>query len=83
MTEPDILNRKIRDLMDWETIAWRRISDPSVTTFERREIRNHLKVCEEELRHCLAIQSERIRARRAAEIRDTPVPKFRVLATKF
>jgi hypothetical protein len=84
MTEPDNLSLKIRELMDWQTIAWRRVADPVVTPYERREIRNHLKTCEDELRRCLAITSGRFRDRGVAEIRDTPVElKFRVLATKF
>jgi hypothetical protein len=84
MTEPDNLSIKIRELMDWQTIAWRRIADPMVTTFERREMRNHLKACEEELRRCLAIMSERFRARGAAEVRDRPAElKFRLLAAEF
>ena len=84
MTEPDNLSIKIRELMDRQTIAWRRIADPVVTTFERREMRNHLKACEEELRRCLAIMSERFRARGAAEVRDRPAElKFRLLATEF
>jgi len=40
--------------MDWQTIAWRRIADPVVTTSERREIQNHLRVCHEELIRCPA-----------------------------
>ena len=84
MTEPDNLSIKIRELMDWQTIAWRRIADPVVTTFERREMRNHLKACEEELRRCLAIMSERLRARGSAEVRERPAElKFRLLATEF
>ena len=43
MSEPDFLSRKIGELKDWQTVAWRRIADPSVTRFERREIRNHIK----------------------------------------
>jgi len=84
MTGPDNLSVKIRELMDWQTIAWRRIADPLVTAFERREIRNHLKACEDELRRCLAIMSERFRARGTAEVRDSLVElKFRLLATEF
>jgi hypothetical protein len=84
MTEPDNLSIKIRELMDWSTVAWRRIADPLVTTFERREIRNNLEVCEDELRRCLAIMSERFRARRAADVRDkSAAVKFRLLAMEF
>jgi hypothetical protein len=83
MTEPDNLSIKIRELMDWHTIAWRRIADPLVTTFERREIRNHLETCNDELRRCLAIMSERIRARGHAKVRKPAEPKFRLLAVDF
>jgi hypothetical protein len=65
MTEPDDLSIKIRELMDWQTVAWRRVADPDVTTFERREIRNHVKTCNDELRRCLAMKAERFRARGA------------------
>jgi hypothetical protein len=61
MAEIDVLSRKIDDLKDWQTLAWRRIADPEVTTFERREIRNHLKESDEELRRCLGMMSDRFR----------------------
>ena len=61
MTEPDLLSRKIDELKRWETIAWRRIADPTVTPFERRELRNHMKDCDTELRRCLQTMSERVR----------------------
>lgn len=61
MTDMDILSRKISELKDWQTLAWRRIADPAVTTFERREIRNHLKESDEELRRCLGMMSDRFR----------------------
>jgi hypothetical protein len=84
MTEPDNLSIKIRELMDWQTVAWRRVADPDVTTFERREIRNHVKTCEDELRRCLAIQSERFRTRGAAEVRGRAENiRFRLLVMKF
>jgi hypothetical protein len=43
MIESDLLHRKIRELKDWQTMAWRRIADPSITVYEGREVRNHLK----------------------------------------
>jgi hypothetical protein len=61
MTEPDLLSLKIHELQGWQTIAWRRIADPLVTSFERREIRNHMKECDAELRRCLQIMSNRVR----------------------
>jgi hypothetical protein len=63
MTKPDILSRKIQELKDWQTVAWRRIADPMITTIERREIRYHLKESDGELRRYLAMMSERLRFR--------------------
>jgi hypothetical protein len=83
MIEPDILNGKIRELMDWQTLAWRRIADSSVTSFESREIRNHLKESDAELRRCLTMISERLRfrTRRPEEICDSLTElKLRLLA---
>jgi hypothetical protein len=61
MTEPDILSRKVDELKEWQRVAWRRVADPSVTAFERREIRNHIRESDGELRRCLGIMSERLR----------------------
>jgi len=69
MTEPDILSRKIRELRDWQAIAWRRVADPLLAAFERRKIRNHIKESDEELRGYLAMMSERLRFR-AREVED-------------
>jgi hypothetical protein len=61
MTEPDILSHKIRELKEWQSVAWRRVADPLVTAFERREIRNHIKESNGELRYYLGMLSERLR----------------------
>jgi hypothetical protein len=61
MTEADLLNRKIDELKQWQMVAWRRIADPLLTPFERREIRNHIKESDLALRHCLTMMSERLR----------------------
>ena len=82
MTEADILSRKIRELRDWQTVAWRRIANPMITAFERREIRNHLKESDAELRRYLAMMSERLRFRAgpAEEVGDSLAQlKFRLL----
>ena len=42
-------------------MAWQRIADPLVTPFERREIRNHIRESDGELRRCLGMMSERLR----------------------
>jgi hypothetical protein len=83
MNEPDILSRKIRELRDWQTVAWRRIADPVITAFERREIRNHLKESDVELRRYLGMMSDRLRFRPGpAEVVGDSLAKlkFRLLA---
>jgi hypothetical protein len=71
MTEPDILKRKIDELMEWQRVAWRRVADPSVTPFERREIRNHIKESDDELRYHLRMMSERLhRQARIVDVDD-------------
>lgn len=83
MTEPDILSRKIHELKDWQTVAWRRVADPLLTAFERREIRNHIKESNGELRHYLGMMSDRLRfkARAVEDVGDSLASlKFRLLA---
>jgi hypothetical protein len=72
MTEPDILSRKVYELKEWQAVAWRRVADPLTTPFERREIRNHIKESDEELRHYLGMMSERLRfqGRSVADLSD-------------
>jgi hypothetical protein len=83
MTEPDILSRKIIELMEWQRVAWRRVADPSVTRFERREVRNHIKQSDEALRYYLGMKSERLRlrARTMEDVGDSLAKiDFRLLA---
>jgi hypothetical protein len=84
MTEPDILSRKIHGLKEWQSVAWQRVADPLLTAFERREIRNHIKESDGELRRCLAMMSERLRFRSRAveDVGGDSVAnlKFRLLA---
>jgi hypothetical protein len=81
MTEPDILSRKVFELKEWQRVAWRRVADPLVTDFERREIRNHIKESDEQLRYYLGMMSERLRqARIVKDVGDSPAkPNFRLL----
>ena len=82
MIEP-ILSRKIAELKEWQRVAWRRIADPSVTPFERREIRNHIKESDGQLRNYLGMMSERVRfqAGTVEEVGDSLANlKFRLLA---
>jgi hypothetical protein len=82
MTEPDILRRKIKELSEWQRVAWRRVADPTVTRFERREIRNHIKESDQALRYYLGMMSERLRLQ-ACTVEDVGASlakiKFRLL----
>lgn len=60
MAEIDVLGRKIDDLKDWQHLHGADCRSGGYT-FERREIRNHLKDSDEELRRCLGMMSDRFR----------------------
>jgi hypothetical protein len=65
MTELEILSGNINELKGWMDLAWRDLANSSLTTFERRELRNEMKRCSEELRHCLRlVDAERARSRK-------------------
>lgn len=63
MTEPDVLSRDIDALKALQRDAWRELASPSLTTFDRREIRNRIRQSEVELRTHLKMMSERLRFR--------------------
>ena len=62
MTEPDVLERSIREHQEWQREAWLHLSRPSLTAFESRELRNQIKQSSGELRRYLDMRSERLRA---------------------
>jgi hypothetical protein len=57
MTEPEILDH-IATLQRWLAAAWRRLGDPALTRFDRRELRNQMKQTDAALRQCLLVASE-------------------------
>ncbi|WP_213775937.1 hypothetical protein [Bradyrhizobium sp. dw_78] len=61
MTEPDVLERNIREHQERQRVAWQHLSMPSLTAFESRELRNQIKQSGAELRRCLDMRSERLR----------------------
>jgi hypothetical protein len=61
--EPDILSRDIDALMAEQREDWRELARPTLTTFDRREIRNRIRQCEVELRDHLKIRTDRLRFR--------------------
>jgi hypothetical protein len=63
MTEPDVLSRDIDSLKALQRNAWRELASPSLTIFDRREIRNRIRQSEVELRDNLQMMSERLRFR--------------------
>jgi hypothetical protein len=69
MTEPDVLSHHIDALKALQRDAWRELASPSLTTFDRREIRNRIRQAEVELRAHLKMMSEHLRFRpRPAEV---------------
>ena len=62
MTDPDVLDCKIHELQEVQKVAWRRLADSTLTAFERREVRNQIRLSNNELRQYL-LMSERLRFR--------------------
>lgn len=83
MTELQFLEHKIGEFRSHLSDAWRSLSGSSLTTFERRELRNEMKRCGAELQRCLElVQAEHSRSRmRLAENTATRVKvvDFRLL----
>ena len=63
MTDASVLDSKIHELKEVQRVAWRQLADPSLTTFERREARNQIRLSNSELRQYLQMMSERFRIR--------------------
>ena len=61
MTDSDDLSRDIHALKELQRVAWSQLADPSLTTFDRREIRNRIRHSEADLRAYLKMKSERER----------------------
>jgi hypothetical protein len=84
MNQPEIFDRDIRDrdiraLQEWLRTAWRQLGDHSLTTFDRRELRNQMKQCSADLKAHL----ERLEAQTpAARDPNRPFtrPELRILA---
>jgi hypothetical protein len=76
----DTLDQDIRALKDWLRSAWRSLASPSITPFERREIRNYMKEADAALRSGLQKVAARDRARREAFANGSwNQPDFRIL----
>jgi hypothetical protein len=82
MSEPEILDH-IHTLQRWLAAAWRRLGDPSLTAFDKRELRNQMKQADTALRKCLALSTELKSAQKAqgnSNVRAFAKPDLRFLA---
>jgi hypothetical protein len=79
MNQPEMFDHDVRALQEWLRTAWRQLGDPSLTTFARRELRNQMKQCSDDLKALL----QRMEAQRPP-VRDSgrPLapPALRILA---
>jgi hypothetical protein len=75
----DDLDHDVSILKIWLRDAWRRISDSTITAYERREIRNYMKEAEAALRSGLRRIADREKATRARERTTDFRPEFRIL----
>lgn len=57
MTELELRNH-IATLQRYLDSAWRRLSDPALTRYDRRELRNQMKQADGALRRCLGLVSQ-------------------------
>ncbi len=79
----DTLDQDVQALKDWLRSAWHHLAEPSITRYERRELRNSMKEADAALRAGLQKVAAREKARResynlpsSGEIR---LPNFRIL----
>ncbi len=78
----DSLERDVQALKEWLREAWRYLGEPSLTRFERQEIRNRMKQTDAELRACLqrlATQNQERSKAVDAAVRPAPQLDFRIL----
>jgi hypothetical protein len=73
----DTLDQDVQALKEWLTGAWRYLGQPSLTRYERREVRNMMRQADEALR--LGLQKRRTRenvgreSRHAGDSSSTPL----------
>lgn len=80
MAETDDLDQSVRALKESLKEIWSQFRDPSLTAFERKELRGELREISEELRCCLLMVSERMKLRRPEiETATFQKPEFRIL----
>src|ERR1700722_8829304 len=78
----DTLDRDVHALQEWLRQAWRYLGQPSLTRFERQELRNSMKEADAALRAGLEKLAARDRIRKEKYIASQSVrlmPDFRIL----
>jgi hypothetical protein len=81
MNQPEIYDRDIRALQEWLRRAWRQLGESSLTTFDRRELRNQMKQCSADLKaHLARAEAERQSPPALDFSRPSRRPELRLLA---
>jgi hypothetical protein len=81
MNQPEIYDRDIRALQEWLRSAWRQLGESSLTTFDRRELRNQMKQCSSDLKAHLARAEAQQQSPPARDFsRPSRRPELRLLA---
>jgi hypothetical protein len=80
MNQPEALDSDIRAMQQWLRAAWQQLSDHSLTTFSRRELRNQMKQCSADLRARLQMAAEQQSGPLQQPIPDYARPELRILS---
>ena len=80
MNQPEALDSDIRAMQQWLRTAWQQLSDHSLTTFSRRELRNQMKQCSADLRARLQMAAEQQSGPLQQPIPDYTRPELRILS---
>jgi len=80
MNQPEALDSDIRAMQQWLRAAWQQLSDHSLTTFSRSELRNQMKQCSADLRARLQMAAEQQSGPLQQPIPDYTRPELRILS---
>ena len=80
MNQPEMLASDIRAMQQWLRAAWQQLSDHSLTTFSRRELRNEMKQCSADLRALQQIAAEQQSGPLQPPIPTYTRPELRILS---
>ena len=80
MNQPEALDSDIRAMQQWLRAAWQQLSDHSLTTFSRRELRNQMKQCSADLRERLQMAAEQQAGPLQQPVPPYSRPELRILS---